>query len=55
MVAEAAPVAAAGPEGAGFEALPLADVGSELIAFLLLERLFARGALRFGLRIRSQS
>ena len=43
------------PEGAGFEALPLADVGSELIGFLPLEWLFARDALRFGLRIRSQS
>jgi hypothetical protein len=59
MVAEAAPVGAAGPEGAGFEALPLADVDSELIGvllgFLRVERLFARDALRFGLRIRSQS
>jgi hypothetical protein len=63
MVAEAAPVGAAGPEGAGFEALPLADVGSELIGvllgvplgFLRVERLFARDALRVGLRIRSQS
>jgi hypothetical protein len=58
MVAEAAPVGAAGPEGAGFEALPLADVGSGLIdvllGFLRVERL-ARDALRFGLRIRSQS
>jgi hypothetical protein len=63
MVAEAAPVGAAGAEAAGFEALPLADVGSELIGvllgvppgFLRVERLFARDALRFGLRIRSQS
>jgi hypothetical protein len=58
MVAEAAPVGAAGPEGAGFEALPLADVGSGLIGvllgFLRVERL-ASDALRFGLRIRSQS
>jgi hypothetical protein len=59
MVAEAAPVGAAEPEGTGVEALPLADVGSGLIGvllgFLRVERLFARDALRFGLRIRSQS